>query len=61
MPIGSLIGGLIGEFYGVVTALTVGAIGGFFAAGWVVFSPLRSMREMPQTPEDWQEPESKKN
>ena len=61
MPIGSLIGGLIGEFYGVVTALTVGAIGGFFAAGWVFFSPLRTMREMPQTPEDWQEPESKKN
>jgi len=51
MPIGSLIGGLIGEAYGVVTALIVGAIGNLFSALWIFFSPLRTMRTMPSAPE----------
>lgn len=52
MPIGSLIGGIIGEATNVVTAIIVGAIGNLFAAGWVLFSPLRNMREMPSAPEE---------
>jgi MFS family permease len=51
MPIGSLIGGLIGETYGVVTAIIVGAIGNLFSALWIFFSPLRTMRVMPSVPE----------
>ena len=51
MPIGSLIGGLIGEAYGVVTALIVGAIGNLFSALWIFFSPLRTLRVMPSVPE----------
>jgi MFS family permease len=52
MPIGSLIGGQIGEVYGVVTAMVVGAIGGLFAALWIFFSPLRTMRTMPSLEEN---------
>jgi MFS family permease len=59
MPIGSLIGGLIGEAYGVVTALIVGAIGNLFSALWIFFSPLRTMRTMPSAPEGGQEDATK--
>lgn len=55
MPIGALLGGLIGEAFGVVTALVVGAIGNLFSAGWIFFSPLRTMREMPSAPEETKE------
>jgi hypothetical protein len=51
MPIGALISGALGTFIGVVPTLWVGAIGGIFAASFVFFSPLRTMREMPQKPE----------
>jgi MFS family permease len=52
MPIGSFIGGLIGEQFGVVTALSVGAVGNLFAALWIFFSPLRSMTNMPSAPDE---------
>jgi MFS family permease len=52
MPIGSLVGGLIGEAYGVVTALIVGAVGNLFSALWIFFSPLRTLRVMPTLPEN---------
>jgi len=52
MPIGSFIGGLIGQQFGVVTALSVGAVGNLFAALWVFFSPLRSMTNMPSAPDE---------
>jgi len=52
MPIGALISGALGTVLGVVPTLWIGAIGGLFAASFVFFSPLRTMREMPQKPED---------
>ena len=52
MPIGALISGSLGTLLGVVPTLWVGAIGGLCAASFVFFSPLRTMREMPQKPED---------
>lgn len=52
MPIGSLIGGIIGELHGVVTAMVVGAVGNLFSALWIYFSPLRTLREMPSLPEN---------
>lgn len=52
MPIGSFIGGLIGEQFGVVTALSVGAVGNLFAAFWIFFSPLRTMTNMPSAPDE---------
>jgi MFS family permease len=59
MPIGSLIGGLIGQGFGVVTALIVGAVGNFFSALWIFFSPLRTMRTMPSAPEGNEEDAAK--
>ncbi|NBW72798.1 MAG: MFS transporter [Microbacteriaceae bacterium] len=52
MPIGALISGSLGELIGVVPTITIGAIGGLFAAGFVLFSPIRKMREMPTLPKD---------
>ena len=52
MPIGALISGGLGTWLGVVPTLWIGAIGGLCAASFVFFSPLRTMREMPQKPED---------
>jgi MFS family permease len=47
MPIGSLIGGILGQTVGVRTALWVGAIGGSLAFLPTFLSPLRTMRELP--------------
>ena len=43
MPIGSLLGGIIGSAWGVQAALLVGVGGMFLAAGWVIWSPVRSI------------------
>jgi len=48
MPLGALIGGALGSTIGVRNALWVGCIGG--ALSWLpaMFSPLRTMRNMPE-------------
>lgn len=51
MPIGSLIGGGLGEVIGLRATLFVGAIGMFLSFLWVLFSPVRTLREHP-TPAD---------
>jgi len=51
MPVGALIGGLLGESLGVRQAMWVGALGELLAVLPVLFSPLRGMRELPSTPE----------
>lgn len=45
--VGTLAGGVLGETLGVRAALGVGVCGGFVAALFVFFSPLRSLRTMP--------------
>lgn len=47
MPIGSFLGGAIGSLVSVQAALLAGVFGMFLAAGWVLFSPVRAIREMP--------------
>ncbi|GLZ34210.1 MFS transporter [Lentzea sp. NBRC 105346] len=47
-PIGALAGGVIGEWIGIVGTLWVSAIGGTLASLWVVLSPLRTMRDIPE-------------
>jgi MFS family permease len=47
MPISSLVAGWIGNVYGVTTAMWIGAIGVLVSSAWVVFSPIRTMRELP--------------
>lgn len=51
MPIGALISGLLGTAIGVLPTIWVGAVLAVFSASFVFFSPLRTMREMPQRAE----------
>ena len=51
MPIGALISGLLGHTIGIIPTIWLGACGALFSACFVLFSPLRTMREMPQEPE----------
>lgn len=52
IPVGGLMGGLIGEWFGVQTTLVVGILGMLAAAIWVWASPLRSMTTIPTTAEN---------
>jgi MFS family permease len=51
LPLGSLAGGVLGTLIGVRPALWVGMIGSWAAGFWVLFSPLRRMRDVPAGPE----------
>jgi len=44
MPLGALAGGLLGSLLGVRATLLVAALGMCLAVGWVLASPLRTMR-----------------
>lgn len=45
MPIGALIGGLLGDQIGLRPTMLVGGVGSALAFCWVLFSPVRSLRE----------------
>jgi len=47
LPIGGLIGGGLATWLTPRGALWVGAIGGALAVGWLLASPLRTMRDLP--------------
>ena len=47
MPIGSFLGGLLGQYFGARIAVWIGAIGATTAFLPVFASPLRNMRELP--------------
>ena len=47
LPVGSLIGGVLGEWVGLRATLVVGAMGGLVGFLWTVLSPVRAMREIP--------------
>jgi MFS family permease len=51
-PIGSLIGGAIGELVSVQAVLVVGCVGMFVAAWWVWDSPIPAIRTLPEHPEE---------
>ena len=48
IPLGTLLGGALGSAYGLRTALWVGAIGGIPTFLWVLLSPVRSIRVIPE-------------
>ncbi len=48
LPLGGLAGGFLGEAYGVQAGILVAAVGGCFAFLWVLFSPMRHVRTMPE-------------
>ncbi|MDH6130749.1 MFS family permease [Kitasatospora sp. MAA4] len=49
MPIGALIGGVLGQTIGVRPAMWIGVSGELLAVLPVLFSPIRTMRELPAT------------
>jgi MFS family permease len=48
-PAGSLLGGFAGAAFGLRPTLWIAGAGALASAGWLVFSPLRSMRDLPST------------
>jgi MFS family permease len=48
MPIGSIAGGILASFVPLRTTILVGAILGSASFLWVLFSPVRSLREIPK-------------
>ena len=48
MPLGGLLGGVLGQLFGVRIALLVVGVGGAFAFLPAFLSPLRTMRELPK-------------
>jgi predicted MFS family arabinose efflux permease len=51
LPFGALAGGTIAQAMGVRQALLIGAIGVLLSAIWLVFSPVRRLRELPHAVE----------
>ncbi len=51
LPIGALAGGVIGSGLGIRFALWVAVLGQTLAGGWLLASPLRRMRDFPETEE----------
>lgn len=49
-PLGSLSGGLLGEVLGLRPTLAVAGLGMLLASQWVLFSPVRGLRELPRQP-----------
>ncbi|MFF0256918.1 MFS transporter [Micromonospora zamorensis] len=47
-PVGALIGGGLGTAIGVRSALWIASLGALLGVLWVVFSPLRTMRKLPE-------------
>ncbi len=48
MPLGGILGGILGTVLGVRTAIAVAVVGMSFAFLWVLLSPVRSIRTMPE-------------
>ena len=49
VPIGALLGGALGETIGLRPTLFVAVTGELLAIVWLVFSPVRLLREQPET------------
>jgi len=47
LPLGGLLGGVLGSALGIRPTLWVAALGAWAAGLWVFFSPLRRMRDVP--------------
>lgn len=51
LPLGGLLGGLLGEWIGIRGTVWVSVSGMILAVLWVICSPLRSLRDLPTTEE----------
>jgi predicted MFS family arabinose efflux permease len=52
VPLGALLGGLLGELIGLRATLVLAAVGELLAALWLWRSPLRALRELPGLAEE---------
>jgi MFS family permease len=52
IPIGTLAGGALGTWVGLRETIVIGAVGTGLAVLWLVFSPQRHLREMPEPVDD---------
>jgi Na+/melibiose symporter-like transporter len=52
LPLGSIIGGTLGSVLGVRPTMWIGMAGSWAASLWVLFSPLRRMRDVPGPGDD---------
>ena len=50
LPIGALLGGILGAVLGLRTTLWIGAIGQALAGIWLLASPMRGLRDFPDAP-----------
>ena len=53
IPIGSVLSGVLATLIGLSDTIWVGAILSFTPVLFVLFSPIRSLKTMPSSPEDW--------
>jgi MFS family permease len=59
IPIGSVLGGLLATALPIRTAVAAAAAGSFLAVGWVLFSPVRSLGQMPPIEAEPGEPQAR--
>ncbi len=52
LPIGALIGGVLGAVFGLRTTLWIGALGQTLAGIWLLASPMRHLRDFPDAPRE---------
>jgi len=52
IPLGTLAGGALASWIGLRETIVVGALGGGLAVFWIVFSPQRHLRDMPEPVDD---------
>ncbi len=52
IPIGALTGGTLGTLVGLRETITIGAVGGSLAILWILLSPQRHLRDMPEPIEE---------
>jgi MFS family permease len=52
IPLGTLAGGALGTWIGLQETIVISAIGGSLASLWIIFSPQRHLREMPEPIDD---------
>jgi predicted MFS family arabinose efflux permease len=49
LPLGALLGGALGQALGLREAIVLSAYGSLFSVLWVLFSPVRELKGMPET------------
>jgi len=52
IPLGGLVGGVLGTTIGLRETIVVGAIGAGLSFLWILLSPQRHLREMPEPVDD---------